>query len=142
MLMTDVIMTILILTTMLFLMISITLIVRKSLKNLFHGESAGADLLKQRSMKKKAKLATLFTIIALGFIMSWAPLIVSMAVAVICPHCVPSGTADFMGSFVQLNSCVNFMVYAIKDRSFKNVCMALLKCKPNEVAPLSSTGTQ
>ena len=142
MLITEMITIILILTTMVFLMISITLIVRKSLKNLFQGESTAADLLKQRSMKKKAKLATLFTIIAAGFIISWAPLIVSMAVAVICPVCVPSGTVDLLGSFVQLNSCVNFMVYAIKDKSFKNVCMGLLKCKRNEVAPLSSTGTQ
>ena len=135
------IMIILTLTTMFSLMIHIMLIVSKSLKNLFQGESSAADLHKQRSMKKKTKLATLFTIIAPGFILSSVPLIVSVAVTIKCPHCVPLGTADVMSSFVQLNSCVNFMVYVIKDKSFKNVCMQLLKCKPNEVTPLCSTAT-
>ena len=142
MLITQIIMIISILTTMLFLMIRITLIVHKSLKNLFQGERSAADLHKQRSMKKRAKLATLFTIIALGLIMSWAPVIVSVVVTIICPLCVPSGTAEVMASLIQLNSCVNFIVNAIKDKSFKNVCMQLLKRKPNEVAPLSFTGTQ
>ena len=130
---------ILILITMLFLMIQMMLIVRKSLKNLFQGESSAADLHKQRSMKKKAKLATLFIIIALGFILSWAPIIVTAALDMICHACVPLAAAQITSSFVQLNSCVNFIVYAMKDKNFKSVCVQILKCKVNEVAPLSST---
>ena len=130
---------ILIFITMLFLMIKMMLIIRKSLNNLFQGESSAADLHKQRSVKKKAKLTTLFSIIALGFIISWAPIIAASALYMICPACVSFGTIHIMSSFIQLNSCVNFIVYAIKDKNFKTVCLQILKCKPNEVVPLRST---
>ena len=131
---------ILIFITMLFLMIKMMLIIRKSLKNLFQGESSAADLHKQRSMKKKAKLTTLFSIIALGFIISWAPIIAASALDMICPACVSFGTIHIMSSFIQLNSCVSFIVYAIKNKNFKTVCLQIIKCKPNEVVPLCSTG--
>ena len=70
-------------------------------------------------MKKKAKLVTLFIIIALGFIMSWAPRIVATVLNMICSGCVPLGILRIISSFVQLNSCVNFILYAIKDKNFK-----------------------
>ena len=121
-----------ILITMLFLMTKVMLSVRKGMERFFQCETTAMDLLKQRRMKKNAKLATLFILIAVGFIVSWAPAIVGVVVKAICPHCVGARTFDLLSSFIQINSCVNFVVYVIKDKSFKKVCLQLLK-KHNQV---------
>ena len=134
---------ILLFTAMLVLMPLIMLTVRKSLQNLFQGDDTAANLLKQRSMKKNAKLATLFIIIAVGFIVSWAPSMTFVTVRMACPSCVHLVYAKVSASFVQLNSCINFVVYVIKDKSFKNICMKLLKCKirSNQIGHLNTIGS-
>ena len=134
---TQLIVILFILTTMLLLMTHMMLIVRRNLRNLFGGDASATDLFKQRSMKKNAKLATLFTVIAAGFIVSWAPVIIGIALKILCPPCISSSTLLILASFVQLNSCINCGVYIMKDKSFKRVCLQVLKCEPNQVAPSS-----
>ena len=120
---------------MIFLMIQVMFIVRKSMKNLSRGENSALNLLKQCKMKKNAKLAKLFIIIAVGFLGSWVPIITGLVINGIRVQCMTRRVLRILASFIQINCCINILVYVIKDKNFMGTCLQLLRYKPNQVGP-------
>ena len=135
----QVVMTSLILFTMLFLITQMMLIVKKTLTHLFQEETSAANLMKQRSMQKKSRLARLFTAITFGFVVSWGPITVALAAVLICPGCISA--VPIASALVPLNACVNVVVYVIKDKQFREVCKKLLRAKCHQVADVSTTAS-
>ena len=131
----------LILVVMLILMGQMMLIVHRSLKNLFQGEGAAVDQLKQRSMQKKAKLSTLFIIIALGFVASWGPLAIGLSIDLVYPDYFSKNTFKIFTFFLPVNPCINVVVYSIKDKNFRTVCSILLRCKVGQVNDIGTSTT-
>ena len=135
----QVVMTNLILFIMLFLMFQMMLIVKKNLRNLFQEESSAANLMKQRSMQKKSRLARLFMMIIFGFVVNWGPNDVALTTVLICPGCISADLLRASSLTLPINACVNVVVYAIKDKQFREVCKKLLRAKFHQVADVDST---
>ena len=126
----------LILVVMVVLMGMMMLIVNRSLKNLFQGEGSSVNQLKQRSMQKKAKLSRLFAIITLGYVVSWGPLTVGLAIEIFLPGYLSAATFRNFTILLPVNPLDQ--CGAFKDKNFRKVCARLLRCKLGQVG---TTGT-
>jgi hypothetical protein len=116
--------------------------VNRSTKNLFQTEGANSaqNEFRQRSMKRKAKIAQIFAIIAIGYVVSYMPVCLTSIVYTTC-NCIASSAIGATISVTPLNACFNILVYVMKDHTFRGDVLRILKCRRNQVNPEDPVNT-
>ena len=80
-------------------------------------------------MKRRSRLTSLFVIIAVGYLVSWGPLSMGLFVDIVYPAAISTKVLQVLVSFTLLNSCINVIVYAIKDKEFRKDVIMRIPCK-------------
>ena len=122
--------------TMFFMLLTLYTIKKRS-DTLFQEGSHVQNVQRQQNLKMRSRVVRLFTVIAIGFIISWCPISIALCIAALCTNrCgVTEDHFKLVLSFTLLNAVMNIIVYVIKDKKFRQDVKRAITCQANQVAP-------
>ncbi|ELT90388.1 hypothetical protein CAPTEDRAFT_145396, partial [Capitella teleta] len=82
----------------------------------------------QMSLRKDLRAARNLSIIAIVFLICWAPFVIGSLVETICTSCVNVDLLNFFTWLLWLNSSINPLMYAASNPRFRRHFQRLLRC--------------
>ena len=122
--------------TMFFMLLTLYTIKKRS-DALFQEGSHAQNVRRQQNLKMRSRVVRLFSIIAVGFIISWCPGAIALCTAALCTNrCgITEDHFRLLASFTALNAVMNVIVYVIKDKKFRQDAKRAIMCRVNQLAP-------
>ena len=122
--------------TMFFMLLTLYTIKKRS-DALFQEGSHAQNVRRQQNLKMRSRVVRLFSIIAVGFIISWCPGAIALCATALCTNRCDITMDHFrlLASFTVLNEVMNVIVYVIKDKKFRQDAKRAIMCRVNQVAP-------
>ena len=129
-------MTVVLVVTVVLMILSFVKI-KKQTDTLFQEGSHAQNVWRQRNLKRRSRIVCLFSIVTVGFIISWGPGAISIYVASLCTNScgITEDHLKILVSFITLNPMINVIVYVIKDKKFRADVTRTIMCQVNQVAP-------